>query len=65
MVGITLGPFTNLWQERYYLRRVREAGGANIPEARVYLMRVAAIGLPISLFWFAWTSAASVHWIVP
>lgn len=24
-----------------------------------------SIGLPISLFWFAWTSKKSVHWIVP
>ena len=24
-----------------------------------------AILLPISMFWFGWTSSASIHWIVP
>lgn len=43
-VGITVGPVTNLWQERYYQRRVAESGGKNIPEARVQLGRWAAIG---------------------
>ena len=28
-------------------------------------MRWAGVCLPISLFWFAWTSYASVHWIMP
>ncbi|KZP32502.1 MFS multidrug transporter-like protein [Athelia psychrophila] len=65
MVGITIGPVTNLLQERYYHRRVREMGGANIPEARLGQMRWAGLGLPVSLFWFAWTSYKEVHWIVP
>ena len=26
---------------------------------------IAAIVLPLSLFWFAWTTFRSVHWIVP
>lgn len=65
IVGITIGPITNLIQERYYHRRVKELDGANIPEARVWLMRWAGLGLPVSLFWFAWTSYKEVHWIVP
>lgn len=65
MVGITLGVPTNLWQERYYQRRIAAAGGRNVPEARVQLAKVAAVTFPISLFWFAWTTYKSVHWIVP
>ena len=42
-VGITSGIVTNLWQERYYQKRVVEAGGKNIPEARVEAGKVAAI----------------------
>ena len=44
MVGITLGPPTNLWQERYYQRRIGGKPNVNIPEARVQLGQVAAIG---------------------
>ncbi|KAL8823714.1 MAG: hypothetical protein Q9191_005613 [Dirinaria sp. TL-2023a] len=64
-VGITSGIVTNLRQERHYQKRVAEAGGKNLPEARVEAGKVAAITLPVSLFWFAWTSFRSVHWIVP
>ena len=64
MFGISMGPVTNLWQERYYQRRIAKTGGKNTPEARVQLSQLAGITLPISLFWFAWTSQ-HVHWIVP
>jgi hypothetical protein len=52
-------------QERYYLRRVAENNGKGVPEARMGQARFGAFLLPISLFWFAWTSYKSVHWIVP
>lgn len=42
--GISLGPVTNLWQEKYYQRRVHQSGGKNVPEARVEPMgKIAAI----------------------
>ena len=65
MIGITFGPLTNLWQERYYQKQIASMGGRNVPEARVQLAKLAAVTFPISLFWFAWTSYRSVHWIVP
>lgn len=65
VVGISIGPATNLWQERYYQRRIRAAGGANIPEARAQLAQVAAVTFPISLFIFAWTSYPWLPWIAP
>lgn len=64
-VGISIGPFTNLWQERYYQRKLREMGGKSIPENRVQMGKIAAIIFPLSLFWFAWTTYTSVHFIVP
>jgi len=64
-VGISFGPITNLWQERYYQRRIRDANGKNVPEARLQMGKVAAIIFPLSLFWFAWTTYQTVHWIVP
>lgn len=33
--GISLGPVTNVLQERYYQSKVHESGGKNVPEARV------------------------------
>lgn len=44
VVGISIGPITNIWQERYYQRRIAQMGGRNVPEARVQLGRVAGVG---------------------
>lgn len=52
-------------QERYYLKQVAANDGKGDPEARMFSARFGAFLIPISLFWFAWTSYASVHWIVP
>ncbi|KAJ5706566.1 hypothetical protein N7488_006367 [Penicillium malachiteum] len=68
-LGMAIGPVIafSLYplQEKYYLRRVAENGGRGVPEARMWMARVGAILIPISLFWFGWTSYRSVHWIVP
>ncbi|KAL0257076.1 hypothetical protein SLS55_007886 [Diplodia seriata] len=64
-VGISLGPITNIWQEKYYQRKVHESGGKNIPEARVQMGKLAAVAFPISLLWFAWTTSPSIHPIIP
>lgn len=42
--GISVGPFTNLWQERYYQKRFAYSGTAAVPEARLQLAMVAAVG---------------------
>ena len=65
VTGISIGPLTNVFQNRYYLRKTKGRHDVNIPEARVQLGMVAAVAHPISLFWFAWTTYKSVHWIVP
>jgi len=44
VIGISIGPVTNLWQERYYQRRVVAMHGKNVPEARVQMGKVAAVG---------------------
>lgn len=43
VAGISIGPVTNIWQERYYQRRFMQLGGKNVPEARVQLGRIAGI----------------------
>jgi len=63
--GITIGPFTNIIQGRRYRRRLRRANGANVPEARLFMSKIAGVTFPISLFWFAWSTSASVNAAVP
>lgn len=40
-------------------------GGVVAPEHRLYVAMMGSIGLPVGLFWFAWTARADVHWISP
>jgi MFS family permease len=61
VAGITLGLVTNIFQERYYQRRVAEAGHHDVPEARVHYSKLAAIVLPISLLAFALTASPNIH----
>lgn len=65
VVGISLGPLTNVWQEQHYRKRTVQMNGRNIPEARVQLGLVAAVTLPISLFIFAFTSYRYLTWVGP
>lgn len=65
IVGITIGPFTNLLLERHYLRSCRLNNNKPIPEARISMAKIAAVVFPISLFWFAWTTNKTVHWVIP
>lgn len=77
VVGISLGPFISIFQERHYQKAIKmeeeiraEEGGAlkvkYKPEARVQQGKIAGITLPVSLFWFAWTSPPQydIHWWV-
>ncbi|KAL4984498.1 major facilitator superfamily domain-containing protein [Aspergillus falconensis] len=68
-LGMAIGPIVAFalspLQERYYLRRVAENDGKSVPEARMWMARGGSLLIPISLFWFGWTSYSSVHWIVP
>lgn len=39
-------------------------GGRAPPEARLPPVMVGAVACPVGLFWFAWTNAPTVHWLV-
>ncbi|KAF1989720.1 polyamine transporter [Aulographum hederae CBS 113979] len=68
-LGLAIGPVLAFLlyplQERYYLGRVAANNSKGVPEARMWMARAGAVAIPVSLFWFAWTSYPSVHWIVP
>lgn len=55
-----LVPFGN----RQFMRTAMEHGGTAPPEARLKPAMLGAIAIPIGLFWFAWTSDPSIHWIL-
>jgi hypothetical protein len=62
-VGILLG-LTGMvtWSMTTFARQVNSTPGKVVPERRLPPMMVGAVGLPIGLFWFAWTSNPSIHW---
>jgi hypothetical protein len=35
------------------------------PEERLYAAMIGSFLLPVGLFWFAWTSKSTIHWISP
>jgi len=45
--------------------RVTDPGKIPPPEERLYVCMIGSVMLPVSLFWFGWTSKVSIHWIVP
>jgi hypothetical protein len=70
MVGMVLSAFTNPLWDKNYIRLIAKAQanghvGKPDPELRLPPAILGAVFLPISLFWFGWTTYSSVHWIVP
>ncbi|ODV90434.1 hypothetical protein CANCADRAFT_106571 [Tortispora caseinolytica NRRL Y-17796] len=64
--GLTLCFLCNPIMKKLYMRiPVNPESGMRPPEARLYPVLFTALLAPISLYWFAWTSQPSVHWIVP
>ncbi|KAL5116198.1 hypothetical protein ACEQ8H_005863 [Pleosporales sp. CAS-2024a] len=61
VLGITLGLITNVFQERYYQRRVAHARGRPVPEARVHYAKFAAVVQPLSLLAFSFLATPNVH----
>lgn len=65
-VGIAIGTALAPISTKIYVKAMKKNGGRAPPEARLPAACLGAIALPISLFWFAWTSRPSLaHWIVP
>ena len=55
-----------IWYRKEYKKSHGEGrGGVVAPEHRLYTAMIGSFGLPIGLFWFAWTARADVHWISP
>jgi hypothetical protein len=60
--GIAMDYF---FYQRQHRKAVSEGRTHVAPEHRLYGAMVGGFGVTAGLFWFAWTSRKSVHWIVP
>lgn len=65
-VGIIIGILYCIFDKRRYTKVAAKYTDSPVPpEARLPPAIVGAFGLPIALFWFAWTNYPSIHFIVP
>lgn len=61
-VGSIISTVISMFQEK----AAHQFGkSSSTPEGRLYFSCVQSGLLPIGLFWFGWTLAPSIHWIVP
>ncbi|KAF5362585.1 hypothetical protein D9757_013322 [Collybiopsis confluens] len=65
-IGMLAGVMTQPFFNRYLLRQAERAGGVlPPPEARLFAAEIGGICAPVALYWLAFTTYPSVHWIVP
>ncbi|RFU25542.1 hypothetical protein B7463_g10795, partial [Scytalidium lignicola] len=80
-IGCVLGAITSLLCDRFlYQKQLQELRAANNssnsdndeptkkhvePEHRLYPSMIGSIGIPVGLFWFAWTARSDIHWVSP
>ncbi|KAJ5346206.1 hypothetical protein N7452_004210, partial [Penicillium brevicompactum] len=67
VVGCLIGAITVLLCDIFFYRRKATSYQQQQvpPELRLYPSLIGSIGLPISLFWFGWTSRADISWASP
>ena len=51
--------------QKLHKQALAEGRAIVAPEHRLYAAMFGSIGIPVGLFWFAWTSRSDIHWIVP
>ena len=68
-LGILIGAFVAMppffWYVHRYMEPLFNEEGKIKPEYRLRPALVGCFFIPICLFWFGWSSRASVHWIMP
>src|SRR5439155_25850003 len=65
LVGMIAGVLSDPIWRRNYMNLVASRNGQSIPEFRLAPAMVGGILVPIGMFWFGFTTYATVHWIVP
>ncbi|KAI8713679.1 Efflux pump FUBT [Fusarium sp. LHS14.1] len=65
VIGVVLSIISFIFEDKRYTRAAQRRGIPMEPEDRLPPAIMGSLLIPIGLFWFAWTSFTSVHWIVP
>jgi MFS family permease len=63
-VGMVVAVAYSILDNRRYVKIDDMYQGLAPPESRLPPCMVGAIAIPIGLFWFAWTSHSTIHWMV-
>ncbi|KAI9813299.1 MAG: hypothetical protein M1827_004241 [Pycnora praestabilis] len=69
--GTVLAVMTVIFIDRIFYRKVHQLSlregqnGVVAPEYRLYAAMLGSFGLPVSLFWFAWTARSDILWASP
>lgn len=61
-VGLAIVAFTN---DKIVMKLTARNNGIPSPEMRLPVTSIFGFVIPISFFWYGWTTAKHVHWIVP
>ncbi|RMD42265.1 hypothetical protein DV735_g2891, partial [Chaetothyriales sp. CBS 134920] len=64
-VGMLMAVVYAGFSNKQYVKTAIKAGGIAPAEARLPPSMLAAVAIPVGMFWFAWTALPPVHWIVP
>ncbi|KAJ3747863.1 major facilitator superfamily domain-containing protein [Lentinula detonsa] len=64
-IGMLSGLASQPYWNRVYAREAEKNGGVAPPEARLYMGEIGGILTPFGLYFLAFTTYPSVHWIVP
>lgn len=65
LIGIFFGAATNVFNQKYYVKRFHAAGNRPVPEARLPPMMIGSVIFAAGLFVFAWTSDRTITWVAP
>ncbi|PON25212.1 hypothetical protein TGAM01_v205898 [Trichoderma gamsii] len=67
VIGCLLGLLTIVLCDFFLYRKQapRYASNRILPEYRLYPALFGSVGLPVGLFWFAWSARPDVHWLSP
>ncbi|KAF5672304.1 putative mfs-multidrug-resistance transporter [Fusarium heterosporum] len=65
VIGVVFSIASFMFEDKRYARAARARGSPMLPEDRLPPAMIGSILIPFGLFWFAWTTFPSVHWIVP
>jgi MFS family permease len=64
-LGMVLATLSTPFWNKFYRREAAKNNGVLQPEKRLIAGMIGGVLAPISLFWLAFTTYSTVHWIVP